>query len=423
MFLMKVNLYVVLISALRAGFKSFSLFVYIAAAAGCSGTDFTDTPKTTEPVTGYASSLMTAEVVGKDAANSYEVQLKFSDLAGGQWFLRKSDAESSKTYVFPLNEKQKSEGFVDPDVFSEKTYSYSLSSGPTSESPATPPLTIEIPRDLKIARLSAFPNSNFDLNIKGYHRLFLDESSVITSDGHALTIEVDEIRSIGGTIQTFEPSKVARLAADGQVPALISIKAKKLVGTLKVILRGEQAGKGQQGAPGETGLPGKTGTETYMGLLGGFCRGRPEIRGEEFQKTHPGRGGVGGQGFTGMPGYPGKQGGRTGSLVVEIPDLDKDQLKIEMILGPGGNGGEGGVGGPGGPGGEGGNIVSNTGCNNGASLCCPLAPKGPTGPQGPSGPFGPAGPVGARGQITINGVASDALKSGGALNAMTKTID
>ena len=370
----------------------------------CSDVEFTTPPKS-DNVKSFSSKHFAAEIIAKDAINSYEIHFKFTDLGTDTWFLKKSGTDAGHELVFPIGEREKQNGFADSEVTPANSYTYTLSPTANVLSPSTPPLTIEIPEDLDVKALLKRVAASPDSHIKGFRRLFLDSAEPFTTSGRELTIEVDEIRSSNGSIQTFPENQTAPLGTNGHSGGSLTIRAKRVLGTLNIVMRGERGGQGQQGLSGSGGALGAVGPTERTGSpwMQPFCRGVPRYTGDEFVRRHPARGGVGGQGGTGHAGFPGMQGGFTGNLVVEIPGVDESQIHFIVQPGLAGEGGNGGLGGDGGPGGPGGAIQGNHDCDGGRSLCCPPSPQGATGPRGEQGPKGPPGTNGDRGTVVING--------------------
>lgn len=131
---------------------------------------------------------------------------------------------------------------------------------------------------------------------------------------------------------------------DGANAPSVTLVVKRLLGGLKVNLRGEDGGPGGQGGTGGAGGQGGYGTPASQSMF--ECR-----RGA-------GDGGPGGRGGNGGVGGSGGHGGNGGTFTL-VTDATNAAAVSRLLLvdlspgagGAGGLGGAGGVGGPGGPGG------------------------------------------------------------------------
>jgi hypothetical protein len=214
------------------------------------------------------------------------------------------------------------------------------------------------------------------------HTLYLTGGKIVTN-GNTLHIIADQIISKNGSIVAFDKNQTPPDAPDGQsgVDGLdggtLEINATSVVGTLKIVLKGQNGGRGGRGQPGNNGAPGRRGDDAADHL---FDCGRAG-----------GDGAPGGDGTAGGPGSPGGVAGKSGTVILkgnlkgDDPTLDIDVS--ESTPGSGGPGGKGGAGGPGGDGGSG-------------SVHCGGGAHGPNGHPAPDGPDGAQGAKGAPGRVT-----------------------
>ena len=391
----------------RQSLKSCLLLACIALN-GCSGVDFADpgTEKDPEVVKILSNDHLKAEVLGGEEANSYQIRFSFPKSRSGTWFLKKIAQDDARAFVLPISPAQLVSGFLDADVRAGRKYAYSLSDGLGSDSKETNPLEIEVPKDLKLSEFKdSGPNSATE--IIGYRRLFLEKSNWLSTLGRQFSIDVEEIHSNGGEIQTFPEEKSGDLGQNGRAGGILSIRVKRVVGNLRIVLRGEKGGQGLKGPQGSKGATGAQGRETHeREVMTYFCY--PQLKywldreGQAHLHRHPGRGGRGATGSQGFQGYEGKPGGSTGDLDLRVSELDPSQIQILLQPGAGGLGGEGGDGGPGGDPGPGGSVPGDRACKE----CCPSIPGDP-GDHGPQGPRGPEGQGGVKGVVTFNGRTCD----------------
>ena len=392
----------------RQSLKSCLLLVCVALE-GCSGVDFADpgAEKDPEVVKILSNDHLKAEILAGEEANSYQIRFSFPKSRSGTWFLRKVAKAEARAFVLPISSAQLASGFLDADVRAGGKYAYALADGLGSDSKETTPLEIEVPKDLKISEFKDSGPNSAKSEITGYRRLFLERSNSLSTLGRQFSIDVEEIHSNGGEIQTFPENKTGDLGQNGRTGGTLAVRAKRVVGTLRIILRGERGGQGLKGPLGPKGATGAQGRETHeREVMTYFCY--PQLKywldreGQAHLNRHPGRGGRGETGGRGFQGYEGKLGGNAGDLELQISESDPSQIQILIQPGAGGLGGEGGDGGPGGDPGPGGAVPGNRSCME----CCPSVPGDP-GNSGPQGPKGPEGQKGSKGTVIFNGRTCD----------------
>lgn len=324
-----------------------------------------------------------------DAPNSYGVALSWEDVGKGQAILlRRVDQDGRITQLdtLPIDEHS----FEDKSVLPTVKYSYQLAILSGEALAQKLEAEIQIPSDLAFSGLTTI--GNVDSSIR---RIFLNEGVVARTNGEEVTIDVNEIVSRNGVIETFAEGTTAAAGQNGRSGGRIYIKTKKGRGNLTILARGENGGAGFQGPTGGSGAgggPGRNGVADSESI----CRQplstlRPPSEGGRcyqnwYCSVETGDGASGGQGLPGGPGESGRSGGDSALIVVEVSDPSGFEINPVSLPGAGGAGGSGGRGGPGGPGGP-----PGAGDPRGK---CRIAS---TGPQGGSGPLGAAGPIGISG--------------------------
>ena len=380
-------------------------FAFILTTA-CSDIEFNEpkaavTPEPTQdqvPNQSVASPVLLVAFEALPNPNSYRLMVSVANSQGSRWIIRKQKVGAPASILVELPQSGE---LVDPEVEAGGKYSVELGRMSDSSFESVHKTEVQIPRDIIH---SGFAQLATDIkNPEG--RLFLLAGSVTSLGQHNLKIDVKEVNSENATIRNFASEAEAAMGTAGASGGVITIKATKLSGNLRVELSGERGGRGFQGPKGDPGVQGPRGPGMSARQTGWS---HPEVaywlaRNPDYMSLHPAKGGRGGNGGMGRPGYPGLTGGNAGSLIIDIPGVDRSQLQIEQRPGSGGSGGEGGDGGDPGPGGFGGEISENDACHNQWGSCCPPAPQGPPGDTGPRGPGGPEGVSGNKGKITING--------------------
>ncbi len=188
-------------------------------------------------------------------------------------------------------------------------------------------------------------------------RLFLSKGSVIRLEGNDLSLELLELHSEGGTIETFRAGETASEANAGRSGGRIHIKAGLAVGNLTLASRGESGGPGTCGQNGNPGAPGSN-VPPVFSLLDGrmVMTARVSISKEKPRKfvleRLPATDGQNGE--PGSPGTNGASGGASGGIRLEV---ERAESFLPVIVSQGGAGGTGGRGGAGGAGGEGGLVT------------------------------------------------------------------
>jgi len=349
----------------------------------------------------------------------YQVELDWSGAPAKSagWALTREDESLETATLFQGDEAVRT--WTDDTVEEGKGYRYSLWRSAEGE------LTLHSQVGVRISLDRVVDGVEETSRIAGVRRLFLTPAARLRPSGAELRIEVDEIHSDGGTIESFPKESVA-LAGDGRSGAPMFLKAGLARGKLTIIARGENAkagAEGKSGAAGADGRPGKdaesgrryeapanfTGTFLGLALCPLFQNCHRMERQEDVDRfyelarqkvsphfTHASwtqlfvckqdleRGQNGSSGEPGGDGAAGGKGGDASALHVEIADSKDFLFKIETEPGQGGAGGKAGAGGAGGKG-------SASGKPDAMGLCPTKPGDGMNGPNGASGKAGPAG--------------------------------
>lgn len=197
-----------------------------------------------------------------------------------------------------------------------------------------------------------------------YDRLVLGPEAVIYTMGNTVRLQAAELITENSMIATFPQGTKAPDYVDGRHGGHISLIFDKAVGSLNIIMRGENGGAGEVGRPPDDSLTGADGVKTV-----------------EAQCTLPDAANKGKQGGKGFPGSNGRPGGNSGTLELTVHHGPSFHRHIKKEPGAGGPGGLGGLGG------IGGRNIDDHRC----FLQPRLPPRGPTGFRGDSGKPGAIG--------------------------------
>ncbi len=344
--------------------------------------------------------LLGAQIEPLPAPNQYRVHLKWKmkeDPAA--WRLRREVRSEGAKPLVTLDGSERE--YVDTTVSAGETYKYYLE---TSEGSAKAEVTALVYSDLVIQGVMT-PESF------AAHRLFFTPGSKIRTEGKDVQINVEEIISDGGTVESFHYGQTAPEEQPGRAGRRIEIRAKRASGLLYVTAQGENGGRAARGAsitqPAERGPRGVNGQCGYRGTevncesltadnleLWRRLAATPGPTQHVYQdalsklycKVQPGDGGPGLPGKQGEKGGTGGAGGDSGEIYVRVENAANFEVKPNLYPGHGGEWAPGGNGGPGGPGGD-------PGRQDHLKLCR-LATQGPDGPNGLMGPWGEKGKEG-----------------------------
>lgn len=378
------------------------ILAVLCVSAGCAPKK-APTPKDTAKTrrTPTEQRPLSAILIGAERPNSYTIRIAVHLEDGRPWLIKKIDIQNKTTHLIPVTAEMIESGLIDSNIQSDHSYTYGLVANEEESSPLFFPQVIEVPRDLTANELNEFLSQSKKETevIQSNGRFFLSHEHPITTFGRSLMLNFREIHSQDGLIQAFAKVSSTNANQPGRNAGTITIKTKKLVGSVRFNLQGETGARGQDGNSGTPGVKGDPGP-SFDPSRSIFCQ--PAQSGHNFYKLHPGRGGDGGPGGKGSDGSPGLPGGDGGNLFLEITDFESGQIsEVNLEPGIGGDGGSGGIGGPGGDGGPGGPI-HYTGIVMPDSRCSP-APSGSIGAQGSKGAAGPKGKDGHRGHAQLNG--------------------
>lgn len=353
-------------------------FVILSCQNGNGGPDGSNpgaTAKSTPPAKKEEKApTFTASVRATPMPNRYLVVLEWGGIASDPdvWAL---DKREEKALIAPFTTVAGSvRRFTDTDVVAGRTYTYSLKVESREDAEPIESATVTIPRDLEIRGKRVLRS------IKDINRLFLAKQSHLITLGKEFHLEVNEIVSTNGTIESFADKTTATIAGmDGRAAGLMTIRAKRGSGVLNIIARGENGAVGKPGATGAAGMAGKTGgcyTCTRSAFVpAGYCIGNTFLPG--------GDGGPAGDGSTGGQGG---RGGSSAKLLVVIENPKGLSIVPGKVPGHGGAGGPGGAPGPGGLAGAAYPPNTPEGCRIGRA-----GKKGPDGRRGPDGRNGADG--------------------------------
>ncbi len=265
------------------------------------------------------------------------------------------------------------------------------------EAEVLPVLDLELATDLNIAQqfnLNAKTKTIFIANLR------IDENAHLFLENYSGRIQIANLESKFGFIQTFDSNQRAPLGLDGRSGGSVTIEIANAQGELNLVMIGEKGGDGDNAAePSESkrGMKGIDGEKSKYNLkdISSFLPGG-------FVCVKAGTKGLnGGKGIRGDDGGDGKNGGHSGKAIVKLAAgalLINSQNK-------GGVKGLGSLAGLGGPGGIGG----KTGTESDPDQVCGSVPAGSEGPQGDSGKDGHDGEdgVASKNQLFINGLKAD----------------
>ncbi|MBI4404091.1 MAG: hypothetical protein HY537_08020 [Deltaproteobacteria bacterium] len=347
----------------------------------------------------------TAIVVALPAPNKYEVHLAWLKLGGipQGWFIHRVGTDEEDV-LFEQLEAEK-DSYSDSNVIAGKQYRYEFGFVANTGNIKVAQKTVTIPIDFEISGTVLNPR------LTNFNRIFLVEGARIITMGENLVINVSEVISQNGIIESFPENQTAVPQGDGRAGGTIEIHARSGQGTLFIYGSGENGGDGLpgiKGAIGKKGIQGKFAISTHQQVDVVCDCGRHAQKLERLidegsvtatleyalEKTRhrcilqPGDGEIGEPGGTGANGGDGGRGGDSAAVTVEITEPNTLEVKAFATPGRGGHGGPGGVGGDGGPGGE----PGNTGLD--FYHVCRNAQGGPQGPAGRNGERGKDGAPG-----------------------------
>lgn len=228
-----------------------------------------------------------------------------------------------------------------------------------------------------------------DIKLKAKRAFFLSKSEFSTN-GFKFDLEVEELISDNGTLQTYPESSKAEPDLHGKAAGDVQIKARSASGKLKVFMRGQHGGDGANGAAHINAAA--SGAQSGEGESHCTCGPSCHKNNSPPVCTCKKVGVAGGTGATGAPGNSGGNagnGGSTGRLTVLVQDgreFDLQYVRKPGLAGLPGKGSKGQLGGAGGPKRKRGECVG---------------PAGASGKNGPDGQDGHPALDGKEDQICI----------------------
>lgn len=394
--------------------KIFILAAVLCFNFGCSVSIEPDkTPEQaapTESIQLTKGETFNVHIEGLSQPNLFQARIIFrGDLSRG--YIIQKTSRDQKVSTFSLDHSYE---LIDNDLKPSETYSYAIGLVRNGKFIQASTVDIEVQPDFIIDGILSNSNTT-PLDLKNKFRLYFKKNSTLKSLGRDLEIDVQEIFSENGNLQTFSLDDSAPIYQAGAPSGRIIFKARKITGPFTIEIRGQKGGQGHKGAVGATGIQGPPSPRNILDVGFGLLTIMPDLCARQYYapgngrpcgnesydeclKKHMGIGGKGGPGGQGFQGSMGLKGGDAENAILEIPQ-PHENIKIIFEAGRGGSGGESGDGGPGGPGGPGAPLV-----NNSPGRPCDSSPSGPTGDQGINGPIGPEGVAGNKGLLSINGV-------------------
>jgi hypothetical protein len=229
------------------------LFVLLFATQGCAERSEDNNPLSSDV-------KLHVEVVPNEKANDYSVRLLWDTANQPQaWVIhRKLEGkfgDAKQVAAVPGDGRSTTDRIPQPGA----RYVYYLGAINDPHYLLKAKALVQIPKDFEVRDQEVLPSQK----ITGFNRLFFYRGSRLSTAGLDLSIDVNEIISDAGVIETFPEKQAALVGALGRSGGNISIKAKTGKGLLYVFGRGENGGAG---AEGKVGAPGKSGRQGRGGL-------------------------------------------------------------------------------------------------------------------------------------------------------------
>lgn len=298
--------------------------------------------------------------------------------------------------VSPLEQREiflaRAGQYTDRDIVAGGKYNYSFLN---SEGRVLEVRELQVPRDLVFDQLAWNQLDTQAQVLLQFSRIFFKDKEVLTTGGRNFRIVADELIANNLLIQSFAEGAAA--VKEGRGGGRLEFEVRKLIGSVRFEMRGEDGGQGEKGRP-RTDFPG---TAVSPGKLGTLKAGSGGIGIHLVCDQAPKNGEQGVRGFRGFSGGVGFRGGSSGDLVIKVQE-GRENIVAQLIPGQGGPGGEGGAGGPGGIGGLAYDLANDPMASDftNSKNVCQLPSEGPRGLLGTQGDRGPQGKEGKEGQIT-----------------------
>jgi hypothetical protein len=171
---------------------------------------------------------------------------------------------------------------------------------------------------------------------KNIETLFLEEGSILVTDGEFIHLKMSEFISLDGTIATYAKDNMPVTIDNepGKSGGVIHIETEKALGEVSFELRGTHAGLQSQQPPQNSFI--------HPQAPNGQCRGKVSM--DNFSAKNKlcwGKNGL--QGQKGLKGLNGLNGGDSGSLVFKAQKIHKLKIKVGYFPGKESKGSIGGA--------------------------------------------------------------------------------
>ncbi len=211
-----------------------------------------------------------------------------------------------------------------------------------------PPLNLDLVEDFNLAKTFSLNSKTKKILIQ---KLNLSNGTHLYLEDYSGLIQIDQLQSANGIIQTFPQGAKASNDVPGRPGGKVELLLNSAVGNLTIRMFGEAGGNGSPGAPPDEKIQGKAGQPGNPATYFEPATINPSLK-LAYCQTPPGNGHDGGRGRQGYPGNAGANGGDSGFAKVEL--LNHSDFEIQSFYkagqkgfgGPGGAGGLGGIGGP-----------------------------------------------------------------------------
>lgn len=347
----------------------------------------------------------------KENLNKYIIQADFTGTPGEKTFSCETQSSPHDKLQFQItfgNDSQVVEKIIDLNktIAQVETIHCSVN----SEIITSVEANFEIKKDLLIDHSEDIEEKLVDgKNIIG--TLVFAEGVVAQTNGRNLNLKVDRLIATNSTLTSYKGSSLrAPDNSDGRSGGLININAGVAIGSLKIVMRGQDGGLVTK-VPGDiTDIPGIDSSFNGIPMIAEKTQTCMEREGSGRDHCYwsvdvtqcPTDGKKGIKGHKGYKAYPGRNAGNSGVVSVSVADGTLFNLEIELIKGFGSNPSRPGKGGPGSIGGHAGSF------NQSLIAVCGRAPI--DGARGENGDSGDEGVIGKNG-IIERATYSDAKNS------------
>jgi hypothetical protein len=273
-----------------------------------------------------APQIPQAEVVGLADPNHYMVRLPFPDGAQVAQRYEKANEGANERALVSLPLKLAEGTFMDDQVLAGHHYVYQLGHAKDGNFELIHSFEVQIPTDLSIQEELTLQKDEMWTQ---YGRIFIGPQGILTTNGHQLFIQTNQLISNQGQIRTLVSGENTAVSSNGLSGGHIQIFLRSGSGALKIFLRGQNGGAGQAGAT----LPPDPPIQPIIIPIGSGGLSNMSTGGARFTlKTKPG----------GNAGNGGR-GGNSGRLQISISENHDLVLHPTVIEGQGGSAGIGGA--------------------------------------------------------------------------------